>query len=191
VNLIETRKRVDQLVTKLEYCEITYRQEKFNLEQAQQLLIDTEEAQSITQQIAQAIQQQAHKRIAGVVSKCLEAVFTGEDRYGFKIHFDRKRGRTEARLVLTKNKHEIEDPLDFDSGGVCEVAAFALRQSCLVLSKPRLRKAILFDEPFKSVSMDYLDNVRIMVDTLSEEFGVQFIIVTHLEALTTGKVIRL
>lgn len=191
MNLLKTRKQVDKMVTKLGYAETTVREEKFNLEQAQQLLTNTEEAQVITQQISQAIQQQAHKRIAGVVSKCLEAVFTGEDVYGFKIHFDRKRGRTEARLVLTKNGHEIDDPLDFDSGGVCEVAAFALRLSCLVLSKPRLRKVILFDEPFKSISVDYLDNVRILMDKLSEEFGVQFIVVTHISQLETGKVIRL
>ena len=36
-----------------------------------------------------------------------------------------------------------------------------------------------------------LDNVREMVDKLSEEFGVQFIIVTHISQLETGKVIRL
>ena len=191
MNLTKIRKQVDKIVTKLGYAETTVREEKFNLDQAQQLLTNTEEAQSITQQVSQTIQQQAHNRIAGVVSKCLEAVFTGEDLYGFKIHFDRKRGRTEARLVLTKNGHEIDDPLDFDSGGVCEVAAFALRLSCLVLSKPRLRKVILFDEPFKSISVDYLDNVRILMGKLSEEFGVQFIVVTHIAQLETGKVIRL
>ncbi len=191
MNLTRTRKRVDNIVRKLECAEITHCQEKFNLEQVQQLLTNTEEAQVIAQQIAQAIQQQAHKRIAGVVSKCLEAVFTGEDVYGFKIDFERKRGRTEAKLMLTKNGHEIDDPLDFDSGGVCEVAAFALRLSCLVLSKPRLRKVIIFDEPFKSISDDYLDNVRMLLDRLSEEFGVQFIIVTHIKQLETGKVIRL
>ncbi len=191
MNLTKIRKQVDKIVTKLGYAETTVREEKFNLDQAQQLLTNTEEAQSITQQVSQTIQQQAHNRIAGVVSKCLETVFTGEDRYGFKIHFDRKRGRTEARLVLTKNGNEIDDPLDFDSGGVCEVAAFALRLSCLVLSKPRLRKVILFDEPFKSISVDYLDNVRILMGKLSEEFGVQFIVVTHIAQLETGKVIRL
>ena len=168
------------------------------LDHARRAVVDGEaeydaaqEAQVITQQIAQAIQQQAHKRIAGVVSKCLETVFVGDDLYGFKIDFERKRGRTEAKLVLTKNGNEIDDPLDFDSGGVCEVAAFALRLSCLVLSKPRLRKVILFDEPFKSISVDYLDNVRILMNKLSEEFGVQFIVVTHIAQLETGKVIRL
>ncbi len=187
----QTRKKVNSLLTNLQVAKKTCKQEKENLETVNQTLIYTKEAQDIAQQIAQTIQQQAHNRIAGVVSKCLEAVFVGENVYGFKIHFDRKRGRTEARLVLTKNGNEIDDPLDFDSGGVCEVAAFALRLSCLVLSKPRLRKVILFDEPFKSISVDYLDNVRELIDKLSKDFGVQFIIVTHISQLETGKVIRL
>ena len=191
MNLLQTRKKVNLLLTNLQVAKKTCEQEKENLEIANQNLIYTKEAQDIAQQIAQTIQQQAHNRIAGVVSKCLEAVFVGEDVYGFKIHFDRKRGRTEARLVLTKNGNEIDDPLDFDSGGVCEVAAFALRLSCLVLSKPRLRKVILFDEPFKSISVDYLDNVRELIDKLSKDFGVQFIIVTHISQLETGKIIRL
>ena len=191
MNLVKIRKQVNSLVSDLSLAKKNHKQEKANLKSAQNLLADTEEAQHIIQHVAQTIQQQAHNRIAGVVSKCLETVFVGEDVYGFKIHFDRKRGRTEARLVLTKNGHEIEDPLDFDSGGVCEVAAFALRLSCLVLSKPRLRKVILFDEPFKSISGDYLDNVRTLINKLSEEFGVQFIIVTHISQLETGKVIRL
>ncbi len=187
----QTRKKVNSLLTNLQVAKKTCKQEKENLQESKQTLIYTEEAQSIAQQIAQTIQQQAHNRIAGVVSKCLEAVFVGEDVYGFKIHFERKRGRTEAKLVLTKNGNEIDNPLDFDSGGVCEVAAFALRLSCLVLSKPRLRKVILFDEPFKSISVDYLDNVRVLIDKLSKDFGVQFIIVTHISQLETGKVIRL
>ena len=191
MQIIQTRKKVNSLLTNLQVAKKTCKQEKENLKTANQTLAYTIEAQDIAQQIAQTIQQQAHNRIAGVVSKCLEAVFTGEDVYGFKIHFDRKRGRTEARLVLTKNGNEINDPLDFDSGGVCEVAAFALRLSCLVLSKPRLRKVILFDEPFKSISVDYLDNVRELIDKLSKDFGVQFIIVTHISQLETGKVIRL
>ena len=191
MNLLQTRKKVNSLLTNLQVTKKTCKQEKENLEIANQNLIYNKKAQDIAQQIAQTIQQQAHNRIAGVVSKCLEAVFVGEDVYGFKIHFDRKRGRTEARLVLTKNGNEINDPLDFDSGGVCEVAAFALRLSCLILSKPRLRKVILFDEPFKSISVDYLDNVRILIDKLSKDFGVQFIIVTHISQLETGKVIRL
>ncbi len=191
MQIIQTRKKVNSLLTNLQVAKKTCKQEKENLKIANQTLTYTIEAQDIAQQIAQTIQQQAHNRIAGVVSKCLEAVFTGEDVYGFKIHFDRKRGRTEARLVLTKNGNEIDNPLDFDSGGVCEVAAFALRLSCLVLSKPRLRKVILFDEPFKSISVDYLDNVRELINKLSKDFGVQFIIVTHISQLETGKVIRL
>jgi len=150
-----------------------------------------EEAQRIVQQVAQEIQQQAHKRIAGVVSRCLETVFAGDDIYGFKIRFDRKRGRTEAALILTKNGNEVEDPLNADSGGVVDVAAFALRTACIVLSKPKLRRFLSLDEPFKFVSEEFRDNVRMLLEGLAKDFKFQYVMVTHEKAYQIGKVIEL
>ena len=150
---------------------------------------NTKEAQTITQQIAQTVQQQAHKRIEGVVGKCLEAVFG--DEYGFKIRFERKRGRTEANLLLLRHGHEIEDVLNSDSGGVVDLCAFALRLSCIVLAKPRLRRIIIMDEPFRNLDMQNREKVRMLLEELSQDFKVQFIIVTHEIAFQTGKVIEL
>ena len=133
----------------------------------------------------------AHKKIANVVSRCLETVFVGDDVYGFKIRFDRKRGRTEALLILTKNGHEVEDPLNADSGGVVDVAAFALRTSCIVLAKPNLRKFLAMDEPFKFVSAEYRSNVRMLLEGLSKDFKFQYLMVTHEPAYHVGKVIEL
>jgi len=47
------------------------------------------------------------------------------------------------------------------------------------------------DEPFKSISNEYQENVKKMLIYLSESFGFQFIIVTHIQNLITGKVIKL
>lgn len=165
--------------------------EQEELIKTEQHLADATEAQEAAQIVAQAIQQQAHTRIAGVVTKCLQTVFTGPDTYAFKINFERKRGRTEAELLLLKNGHEIKDPLNADSGGVVDVAAFALRLACLVLAKPKLRKVVILDEPFKFVSREYRENVRLLLEKLAEDFGIQFIMVTHIEELKTGKVVEL
>ena len=89
------------------------------------------------------------------------------------------------------NGDEIENVLNSDSGGVVEVAAFALRLSCLILSKPSLRRIIILDEPFKYVSEEYRENIRLLLEGLSRDFKVQFIMVTHITELQTGKVIRL
>ncbi len=192
MNLIDLRKKVNNLLGDLNAVKKQCKEEQKSLRETEDHLTYIEEAQEITQQVAQTIQQKAHTRIAGVVSRCLETVFDGEeDNYGFKILFERKRGKTEARLILTKDDHEIENVLNSDSGGVVDVAAFALRLSCLILSKPTLRRILILDEPFKFVSEEYRENVRLLLDGLSRDFKVQFIMVTHITELQTGKVVRL
>ncbi len=191
MNLIKTRKKVDALLLDLRVAKKTCKEEKRKLAEAKEYLGFIEEAQQAAQLVAKEIQQLAHKKIANVVSRCLETVFVGDDVYGFKIRFDRKRGRTEALLILTKNGHEVEDPLNADSGGVVDVAAFALRTSCIVLAKPNLRKFLAMDEPFKFVSAEYRSNVRMLLEGLSKDFKFQYLMVTHEPAYHVGKVIEL
>jgi len=189
-SLIRMRKKVENLLIDLKTVKSQYKQEKEDLKKSKTHLTHVEEAQNITQQIAQTIQQQAHDKIAGVVSRCLEAVFD-DANYGFKIDFEKKRGKAEAKLILLKDGNEIPDPLEADSGGVIDIAALALRLSCLVLTKPKLRRALIMDEPFKNVSPNYRENVRTLLEKLSKEFKIQFIMVTHEIEFQTGKVIRL
>lgn len=189
MNIIETRKKVNTLLGDLNSAKSQCKEEKKNLKQAEKELEHIKEAQTITQQIAQMVQQQAHRKIEGVVTKCLEAVFG--DEYGFKINFERKRGRTEANLLLLKDGHEIEDVLNADSGGVIDVAALALRLACIVLTKPALRRIIIMDEPFRNLDIQNRERVRILLEELARDFKVQFIIVTHELAFQTGKVIEL
>lgn len=146
------------------------------------------DAQEILQLMAQAVQQRAHNKISAVVSQCLSAVF--DDPYEFRIEFERKRGKTEANLRFVRRDLDV-DPLSASGGGMIDVAAFALRVACLMLSRPKLNRIIILDEPFKFVSAAYRGNVREMMEQLSEDMGIQIIQVTHIEELETGTVIEL
>lgn len=191
MNLIETRKSVNILLADLRTAERKCTEEQRKLTEAEDRLTYVEEAQGIAQHVAQEIQQQAHRKISGVVSRGLETVFDAGDIYGFKIRFDRKRGRTEAVLILTKNGHEVEDPLNADSGGVVDIAAFILRTACIVLAKPNLRRFLSLDEPFKFVSEEFRDNVRMLIEGLSRDMKFQYLMVTHEKAYRIGKVVEL
>ena len=182
------RERVDAFLADLRQAERTFKTEKAALIEAEDAATDAEEAQKIVQLVAQTVQQQAHDRIAGVVTRCLEAVF--EDPYQFKIVFEQKRGRTEARLIFARDGVEV-DPMSASGGGAVDVAAFALRLSCLVLARPPVRRVLVMDEPFRFVSVKYRERVRAMLEGLSEELGVQFIFVTHMTELRTVTVIEL
>ena len=138
------------------------------------------EACDVVQGIAAEIQARAHSAIATVVSRCLTAVF--DEPYEFCIDFERKRGKTEARLYFVRDGVEM-DPLTACGGGVVDVAAFALRLACVLLHRPQLRPLLVLDEPMKFVSSDYIPRVRALIDGLADEFGVQFVIVTHIQGL--------
>jgi len=189
LDLIKIRENINEIFLKYYIAKQQYKTEKENLKKLKKEKKRIEKAQVIIQTIAQEVQEKVHLKIIGIVSRCLETVF-GND-YAFRINFNRKRGRTEAKLILLKNGNEIEDALNEDSGGVVEIASFALRLACLLLSKPVLRRILILDEPFKNISLENLNKIKKLLEGLSEDFKIQFIIVTHIEMLQIGKVIKL
>ncbi len=182
------RTKTESLRTEYKVAKLTVAAEEEELARLTKRLGGAEEAQKILQVVAQSIQQRAHEQIASVVTKCLEAVF--DDPYEFRIIFEQKRGRTEARLAFFRGTNEIDDPLDGSGGGVVDVAAFALRLACLVLARPPLRRVLILDEPFKWVSEEYRPRVVALLHQLAEELDVQFILVTHIPEFQTGTIIH-
>lgn len=64
-----------------------------------------------------------------------------------------------------------------------DVAAFGLRLACLMLSRPRPARVLVLDEPFKFVSSSYRENLVALLTELSDEFGLQIVLITHLPEL--------
>lgn len=145
-------------------------------------------AQNVAQLIAQQIQQQIHDRIAALVTRCLQAVF--DDSHEFQIVMERRRGKTEAHLVFLVDGEPVDKRAQ--SGGVLDVAAFALRLASMSLLAGQCRPLLILDEPFKNVHGDeYRSRVCTLLNSLSEEMGIQLILVTGIDDLKTGKVIEL
>lgn len=184
----ELRRVVNQKLAALDTARKAYGQASSAVEEAAARVEALQEAQRLAQAVAQHVQEQAHKQIAAVVTRSLAAVF--DDPYEFKIIFERKRGRTEARLVFVRDGLEV-DPMTACGGGVVDVAAFALRLSCLMLSRPPLRRLLVLDEPFKFLSPEYRGRLRQLIETLSKDMGVQFLLVTHMDELKIGNVVAL
>jgi hypothetical protein len=191
MDLDSLKRKADLLSSELSHTHRTVEEEQGELETSEALLKDAIEARDLIQRVGQAVQQTAHDRIASVVTRCLKSVF-GEDAYTFSIRFERKRGRTEAMLVLERDGLILEDPANEGGGGVVDVAAFALRVACLLLSRPRLRRLIVADEPMKNVNGEvYQSRVGEMLLTLGRELGVQMVIVSDDDWLKIGKVVEL
>lgn len=146
------------------------------------------EARDIVQLSAQKLQGQVHSQITAVVSRCLSAVF--DDPHEFLVHFDRKRGKTEARFVFVVGGNEI-DPVEEGALGMVDVACFGLRVACLMLHQPPLQKVLILDEPMKYLDQPSRPRMASLIKALADETGIQFIIVTHDEAFMVEKVIKL
>lgn len=185
----QERMAVAELKSRFEHIDRSLLHEEAELKTSQQDLSHTEQAQEIIQHLAQRVQQKAHAQITDIVTSCLKLVF-GDNAYQFKIEFERKRGRTEAALKFLRGEQEFE-PLESTGGGMVDVAAFALRVSCLLLHRPRLRKLLVLDEPFSAVSAEYQANVCSMLEGLASDLGLQIIMVTHNRSYETGTVYEL
>jgi len=147
---------------------------------------EAETARRLLQGVASAVQQKAHGQIASVVSRCLEAVF--DDPYEFRVEFLEKRGKTEANMLFVRSGNPV-DPMSASGGGVVDVAAFAARLACLMLSRPARRRLLVLDEPFRFVSRDLRPRVRELVEVLAGEMQMQFVLVTHDPQLAVGRVV--
>ncbi len=183
------RQKLDRLLAKHSLAKQQVLAEKKVFREAESRVTNVEDAQKLVQSVAETIQESAHRQISSVVTRCLEAVF-GEEAYQFKICFEKKRGKTDARLVFVRDGQEV-DPNDSVGGGVLDLAAFSLRLACVMLGMPKRRRLLCLDEPMKFVSKEYHPAVREMLETLADELGLQMIMVTHAAGLACGKVVEL
>lgn len=189
MTLEDHRERADRLLAGYRSSVLQVEKEEDYLLEVGELLAATEEAQKILQGVAQTVQEAVHEQMASVVTRCLRAVFP--EPYEFRIVFEQKRGKTEAKLTFARGGVVLDDPMNEASGGMIQIAAFALVLATLVAEKPAGRKLLVLDEPFPGVSAANADRVRDMLDTLSRDLGVQFLFATHSDLLETGTVYQI
>lgn len=153
-------------------------------------LEQSSEIQLACQSFAADFQSKIHSQISTVVSDCLNTVFE-EDAYEFEIVFEQRRGKTEAQLVFKRDGLVLDEPLNASGGGAVDVAAFALRLAALMLTRPRKRRVLILDEPFRFVSREYWPRLVLLLEMISRKLDFQFIIVTHVDELKIGSVVEL
>ena len=150
-----------------------------DLETNKQNYLCAEKAQYVIQKIANETQNNLVYRIEKVVSSALQAVYG--NNVEFKIDFDIKRGGTEAHLYFLKNGKE-EDPMESSGYGAVDIASLALRIVLWSLNKTKHNSIMLLDEPLKHLSGDLQEKGMMMLQEISKNMGIQFIVITHTPA---------
>ena len=141
------------------------------------------QAKEIIQQVALETQRQFSIEIENIVSLAIKATF--KNPYKFKSQFNIKRGKTEMNLLFERNNRFLT-PQEDCSGGVCDVASFALRMGMLSLSFGKSDNIIILDEPFKNINDSTRDTHRRiakMVKEISDALKCQIIMVSLLPEL--------
>lgn len=136
--------------------------------------VDIQKALLIAQDVAQKTQDQLTIRLSSLVEECIQSIF-GDD-FKFRVEFETKRNQTEAKLVLIENGVEFTDLPNSVGGGLCDVVSLSLRLGCFLIDCKDRRPTILLDEPCKNLR-HYVDKFYELVDRLSEELEIQFIII--------------
>lgn len=140
-----------------------------------------EQAREIIREVGLKTQQQLQYHISDITSLALEAVFP--EPYELVAEFVQRRNKTECDLYFAR-EDSVVDPLSASGGGAVDVAAFALRIAAWSMQVPRRRNVIILDEPLRFLSVNLQDRASKMIKEISERLGIQFIIITHEDALT-------
>lgn len=117
--------------------------------------------------------------IASVVTLALSSLFS--DPYEFIVDFVPRRNSTECDLLFERNEERMV-PLKECGYGAVDTAAMAMRVAIWGMEED-VAPIIILDEPFRNLDRNKLDLASAMVKSLSEDLGIQFIIVTHAKQL--------
>ncbi len=172
--------RIEALKAKRNYIKQEIQQKEEEKTKHEEEKECAEEARIILQSAAKTTQQNIEIHFSDLVSKAFEIVF--DDPYVFKPEFVEKRNKTECELWFQKGDTKLR-PSFSSGGGVKNIASFALRLAYWKLEN--CSPVIILDEPFKDISASLLPRASEVLRYVSEGFGIQLIIVTHIKEIAS------
>jgi DNA repair exonuclease SbcCD ATPase subunit len=144
-----------------------------------------EQVQILLSKAAEYARQQITSHIEAVVTAALVAVF-GEG-FSFRIVIGDRGGQPTAewRVISQYGDAEVSaNPEDARGGGITDVVSLALRLAMLELIRPRVEGPVLFDEPGKHVSSEFVSNMAYFLRQYAGKTGRQVILITHQKTLS-------
>ena len=149
------------------------------------------QVQVLLSKASEFAREQLKTRIEQTVTAALTAIFA-DSTMRFEIEMGSIGGRPSAdwRVVScygdTGSESQVSvvaSPEDAKGGGVTDIVSLALRLALLELSRPKPGGPVLFDEPGKMISKEYLPSVAEFLKQYAAKTGRQIIMVTHHEVL--------
>jgi DNA repair exonuclease SbcCD ATPase subunit len=177
------RNKLEQQKGQLQQVQLSLATLQSELESARTSLHKHEEAREIIRKVGAETQSQLTFHIKDIVSLALDSVF--DSPYTFGVDFVQRRSKTECDLYFEREGNRI-DPMTASGVGAVDIASFALRIASWSMARPRTRNVIILDEPFRFLSENYQEQASLMLKEISEKLGIQFLVITHNQTLTTS-----
>lgn len=185
MELASVRRKIQELQGQKKKTERDLKASRHAYTKAYREVESSKEAQALINAVAKETQNQLRYHVTELGNLALETVF-GK---GIKLdlEFDEKYKGTSAKIRFLRGEKEIPiDPMDGDSGGACDIAAFALRCSLWSMKKPKVSREMVLDEPFKNINDETREmhkQASKMIKQVSQKLGIQFLITTMLPEL--------
>lgn len=147
------------------------------LDELSSQLESCKKAQAIVQSVAKSTQSALQISLSELCSVAMKSVF--DNAYQLHVEFVERRGKTECDISFMRDGEKV-DPLTSAGGGAVDIAALTLRLSLWGLMSRRTASVFVFDEPLKWLKGDELPQRGArLLSFLSEELGIQIIMVSH------------
>lgn len=141
-----------------------------------------EQALVIVIEVGKKTQEQISFHISDITSLTLSSIFP--DPYTLEVEFVQRHNKSECDLYFVRKGNRV-NPLKASGGGTVDIASFALRIASWSMQTPHSRNTIILDEPFRFVSENYQEQASMMIKEISKKLGIQFIIITHNQILSS------
>lgn len=143
---------------------------------------DAQDAKTLIQIAAKMTQQELEYQISELVTLGNISVF-GQRAYSFWLDFVERRNRTEADFSFSRGDGPKTHPFNTAGGGAVDVSAYSLRLGVMNLIRPRVRRTLGLDEPFRFVSRDLQSKASALAKDTSSELKMQIIMISHSQDL--------
>lgn len=132
------------------------------------------------QKYSKAKEQVLREKLDNIVTRGLQLIFG--PGYKSRLVFGISRGQAtiKSKIVTEINGKEFEaDIADAHGGGLVNIVSVIYQILVLSLVKPRQRRILFLDEPFRNVSEEYLEATAEFVRQLNRKLGIQIVLISH------------
>lgn len=166
-----------ELIENYERLKQTLVDNKTKIEQIKRRYEKTLKSRDFLIQFSMFVKEQIKNKTEELANSALRCIYNDKVMLFKIIPNQTKRGLQYDLFIETDGN--MTPLLDCKGGGVLDVISMALLISFLIINSHKTDKVLILDEPFKNLDELRLNNAILWLKGISNEFGIQFIIVSH------------